>query len=50
LERKKAKQNAARALLLAGSVLCVLAGIYRGETAEVFRKAVNICLQCIGLG
>ncbi|MDO4869733.1 MAG: CD1871A family CXXC motif-containing protein [Bacillota bacterium] len=29
--------------------LCAL-GIYRGEAAIVLAKAINICMECIGLG
>lgn len=28
----------------------VAVGIFREETAEVFDKAVRICLECIGIG
>ena len=34
-------------LLAAG---CFVLGVGRGETEVVLRKAVNICMECIGLG
>ncbi len=28
----------------------IVLGIYRNEAAAVWQKAVNICLECIGVG
>jgi hypothetical protein len=36
-------------LLLLGVVLLFL-GVYRGEVAIIFEKAIRICLGCIGIG
>lgn len=37
--------------ILAGlGILLMLYGIYSGEMAVVLQKAVNICLECIGIG
>lgn len=45
----KRKQSAQVVVSLAAA--CMMAwGIYRGEVAAVFGKAVNVCLECIGLG
>lgn len=41
---------AARIILCAAAVAFIAYGVQRGETAIVLKKAVNICLECIGLG
>ena len=37
-------------LLFVVSFVLILAGIYRGEVLTVLNKAINICMQCIGIG
>lgn len=44
------KLTIARVLLLALAVAFIAYGVSRGEMAIVLKKAVNICLECIGLG
>ncbi len=39
--------GAAAAVLGLGMMAC---GVWRGELAVMFTKAVNICLECIGIG
>jgi hypothetical protein len=43
-------QNSLRAALLAAAVASTAFGIYRGEVPEVLLKAINLCLECIGIG
>ena len=38
------------AALLAAGLAFMAAGILRGEAMTVLRKAITICLECIGLG
>ena len=37
-------------VLAAVGVLMMAFGIYRGEMMVVLTKAVNICMECIGIG
>ena len=44
------KQNRAALLLLLAGAVCVAIGGWRGGAEPVVRQAVNICMECIGLG
>lgn len=39
-----------RILLLGIAVAFIAIGIMRGDALAVFRKAVFICMECIGIG
>lgn len=39
-----------RIIIAAAAAAAFLLGMYRGEVSEVFEKAANICLECIGFG
>ena len=48
---KKLTETKWTGVVLAGAgILMIIFGIYRGEMSVVFTKAVNICMECIGLG
>jgi hypothetical protein len=44
------KANKAAVILAALGILFIFLGIFRGEMMTVLTKAVNICMECIGLG
>lgn len=39
-----------RLCILGEALLFILVGLLRQEQLEVLRKAVKICLECIGIG
>lgn len=48
--KKVLKQNLPTILILSLAALFLILGIGRGETQTVYRKAANLCMECIGLG
>lgn len=42
--------NSIKYLILACAVIFIYLGFARGEAAVVLNKAINICLECIGIG
>lgn len=39
-----------RGILLVAAVVMIMFGLANGEAGTVLQKAVNICLECIGIG
>ena len=46
----RAKADLRWLYLALGGALLILLGVARGEAAVVLRKAIRICLECIGIG
>lgn len=44
------KKKIAAILVIILALGLTFLGIYRGEVAVVLKKAVNICMECIGIG
>ncbi|MBR5361294.1 MAG: hypothetical protein IK123_10430 [Lachnospiraceae bacterium] len=43
-------RNKITIVLFIASIILIVAGIMRGEHLAVLNKAINICMQCIGIG
>ena len=39
-----------RILLLLAAAAMIIAGILNGSMREVWGKAVNLCMECVGIG
>lgn len=44
------RRNRVALLMLCVGIVFLVLGVWRDEAQTVFRKAVNICMECIGLG
>jgi len=44
------KVKVIRNTVLISSICLIFYGISRGEVGTVLKKAINICLECIGIG
>ena len=44
------KRNRIAFILIGVALIFILLGVWREEYMVVLKKAVNICLECIGIG
>lgn len=44
------KKKMIQGIIIVSAIAMTAYGVYRGEQVIVLNKAINICLECIGLG
>lgn len=48
--RSEKKRRLLRIALFATAAVFIIVGVFRGDNDSIFRKAVFICMECIGIG
>ena len=48
--RSEKKRTLLRFVLIAAAAVVIIVGVFRGDNDSIFRKAVFICMECIGIG
>ena len=44
------RKNPAKYLLLALALFFIITGLLQGDFGDIRNRAINICLECIGIG